>query len=108
MYIPEIGDVVKYNGKTLVVVDMKNYENIGRCTYDRKYLLCDLDILNATKGMVSLSDLDRYGIWIIVRGTEFPHITKITDIAPFDIENVECKKIRQKTLETTITIPIYK
>ena len=36
MYKPGIGDVVKDNGYPVVVVDLKNYENVGSCSYDRK------------------------------------------------------------------------
>ena len=38
-------DVVRDNGYPVVVVDLKNYENVGSCSYDRKYLLCDLEYL---------------------------------------------------------------
>ena len=36
MYRPKIGDVVNDNGRPVVVVDLKNYENSGDCAYDRK------------------------------------------------------------------------
>ena len=35
MYKPEIGDVVKDNDYPVVVVDLKNYENVGSCSYDK-------------------------------------------------------------------------
>ena len=100
MYIPVIGDVVKDNGYSVVVVDMKNYENMGSCSYDRKYLLCDLEYLKQNQGIVTMSDLEQHGRWVTIRGTEFPYIEKVTDVAPFSSENVECKMIRQKTAKT--------
>ena len=95
MYIPAIGDVVKDNGYSVVVVDMNNYENIGSCSYDRKYLLCDLEYLEQNQGIVTMSDLEQHGRWVTIRGTEFPYIEKV-DAAPFSIEIVECRSIRQK------------
>ena len=99
MYRPEIGDVVKDNGCPVVVVDLKNYENSGSCSYDRKYLLCDLKYLQNNHGIVTMSDLEQHGRWVTIRGTEFPIIEKV-DIAPFCIENVECLIIRQKVAKT--------
>lgn len=99
MYKPAIGDVVKDNGYPVVVVDLKNYENIGSCSYDRKYLLCDLEYLEKNQGIVTMSDLEQHGRWVYVCGTEFPVIEKI-DVTPFSIESVECRLIRQKTAKT--------
>lgn len=36
---------------------------------------------------------------ILICGTEFPVIEKV-DTAPFSIENVECRMIRQKVAKT--------
>lgn len=99
MYIPQIGDVVKDNGYLVVVVDLKNYENTGDCAYDRKYLLCDLKYLENNQGIITMSDLERHGRWVTIRGTEFPIIEKV-DVASFCIENVECRIIRQKVAKT--------
>lgn len=99
MYRPEIGDVVKDNGYPVVVVDLKNYENASDCAYDRKYLLCDLKYLENNQGIVTMKDLEQHGRWVIIRGTEFPIIEKV-DVAPFCIENVECRMIRQKVAKT--------
>lgn len=46
-----------------------------------------------------MSDLEKYGRWVTIRGTKFPVIEKV-DIAPFSIENVECRMIRQKVAKT--------
>lgn len=99
MYIPEIGDVVKDNGYSVVVVDLINYETIGSCGYDRKYLLCDLKYLESNQGIVTKSDLEQHGRWVTIRGTEFPLIERV-NTAPFSIENIECRVIRQKTAKT--------
>ncbi len=99
MYKPRIGDVVKDNDYLVVVVSMVNYESAGSCSYDRKYLLCDLDYLKNNQGIITMSDLEKHGRWVIIRGTEFPNIEKV-DIAPFSVEDVECRMIRQKTAKT--------
>lgn len=95
MYRPGIGDVVKDNGNPVVVVDLKNYENIDSCAYDRKYLIVSLDYLEKNQGIITMSDLERHGRWVTIHGTEFPVIEKV-DVAPFSIETVECRMIRQK------------
>jgi hypothetical protein len=41
IYEPLIGDVVKDNVIPVVVVALVNYESIGSCYYDRRYLVCD-------------------------------------------------------------------
>ncbi len=99
MYIPEIGDVVKDNDYSVVLVDMINYENAGGCSYDRKYLLCDLDYLKNNQGIITMSDLEQHGRWVIISGNEFPNIEKV-DVAPFSVENIECRMIRQKKAKT--------
>lgn len=104
MYIPEIGDVVKDNDYPVVVIDMINYENDGSCAYDRKYLLCDLDYLINNQGIITMSDLEQHGRWVTICGTEFPNIEKV-NIAPFSIENIECRMIRQKMAKT---VTVYK
>lgn len=102
MYKPEIGDVIKDNGYPVVIVALKNYEDIGSCSYNRKYLLCDLEYLKKNQGIVTMSDLEEHGRWIRVCGTKFPVIEKV-NVAPFSIENIECRIIRQKVAKT-ITI----
>ena len=101
MYKPAIGDVVKANGRTpMVVVDIKNYETTGNCSYDRKYLLCDVDYLEQHQGVITMTDLTQHGQWITVCGTKFPYIEKVDDIAPFSVESIDCRSIRQKTAKT--------
>ena len=99
MYKPEIGDVVKDNGYPVVIVDLKDYENVDSCSYNRKYLLCDLEYLKNNQGIITMSDLEQYGRWVFVCETEFPVFEKV-DTIPFSIENVECRMIRQKTAKT--------
>jgi hypothetical protein len=102
MYMPQIGDVVKDNGYPVVVVGIKNYETVGSCSYDREYLLCDLDYLEKNQGIVTMPDLELHGRWVTVRGTKFPEIEKV-DVAPFSIENIECCVVKRKKAKT-ITI----
>ena len=101
MYIPKIGDVVIYNGYQAVVVDLKNYENIGSCSYNREYLLCNLEYIEKNQGIVTMSDLKQHGIWVTYYGTKIPDIKKV-DTAQFSIETIECRMIRQKTAKTVI------
>ena len=103
MYRPEIGDVIAYNNKEMVIVDMVNHENIGSCAYDRQYLVCDLDYLAQNHGAVILSDIIAHGAWIDVRGIDFPEFKKIEDAVPFFIEPVKCYTIRPKSAKV-ITI----
>ena len=84
MYKPGIGDVVKDNGYPVVVVDLKNYENVGSCSYDRKYLLCDLKYLENNQGIITMSDLEQHGRWGFVCRAEFPAIEKV-DTTQFSI-----------------------
>lgn len=99
MYKPSIGDVVMYCGRPAVVVYLENYETLGSCSYDRKYLLCDLDYLENQQGLVTLSDLEMHGSWFTVQGMYFPDIEKV-DVAPFEIESVDCLMVRRKTAKT--------
>jgi hypothetical protein len=99
MYIPQIGDVVKDNGYSVVITDMINYETIGSCSYNRKYLFCDLNYLEKNQGVITKDDLELHGRWVYVRGTEFPKIEKV-DVAPFSIEDIECYIVRQKVGKT--------
>ena len=105
MYIPSIGDVIMYCGRPAVVMYLKKYEPIGSCSYDRKYLLCDLDYLENQQGLITMSDLEKHGSWFTVQGQCFPDIEKV-DVAPFDIENVECMRVRRKTAKT-VTTTVY-
>lgn len=101
MYTPRIGDIIKENDCLMVVVDFKNYEDIGSCVYDRKYLLCDLDYIKQNQGIVTMLDLEQHGKWITICGTtKFPYMEKATDVAPFYVEDVNCKMLRQKTAKT--------
>lgn len=102
----EIGDVVIYNGRSVVVVAMNNHENMGSCSYDREYLLCDLEYLKRNQGIITMSNLTLHGRWVSVRGTKFPEFEK-ANVAPFSIEGVECVKIRQKTVKEVKTITIF-
>ena len=63
MYKLGIDDVVKDNGYPVVVIDLKNYENVDSCSYDRKYLLCDLEYLKNNQGIITMSDLEQHGRW---------------------------------------------
>lgn len=99
MYKPKVGDVIKDNGYPVVVVDMKNFEHLGSCSYNRKYLFCELDYLENNQGIITMSDLEQHGRWVTICGNEFPYIEKV-NVAPFSIEIVECRSIRQKVAKT--------
>lgn len=99
MEIIKIGDVIKDNGRLVVVAALKNYENIGSCSYSRDYLFCDLEYLEKNQGIVTMADLEKHGRWVEIRGIEFPAFEKV-DVAPFSIDDVECRMIRQKTAKT--------
>ena len=59
----------------------------------------DLEYLENNQGIITMPDLEQHGRWVTIRGTEFPVIEKV-DTAPFSIENVECRMIRQKVAKT--------
>lgn len=103
-YVPEIGDVVLWNGITMVVVVMKSYENLGSVCYDREYLLYEEEILR-DKDVITLEELDKCGTWVQVHGREFPEIEKACDIAPYEIKSITAFKLRQKKAKTsTMTV----
>ncbi len=105
-YKPYIGDVVNYNGHTVVVMNIKLYENASSCCYDRHYLLCNYDYLSQTlqqQAVIPFDDIRQHSIELHVTGVHFPVFTKVTNIAPFDVQSIECFKIRQKTATTHTT-----
>ena len=101
MYKPKVGDVIRFNGKPVVVVDFKNYEKCVSCDYDRKYLLCDLEYLEKCQGCVPFSQIEAHSTLVVIRGGQFPHMEKI-DTAPFEIKNVDCVMVRRKVPKTVI------
>lgn len=104
-YIPEKGDVVLWNGITMVVVDMKSHEDLGSLCYDREYLLCKEELLH-DKDVMTQEELDKSGTWVQVQGLEFPEIEKACDIAPYEIKPVTVLKVRQKKAKT-ITMTVF-
>jgi len=95
----EIGEVVYNNDMEMVVIDCKSYEDMGSCSYDRKYKVCLLEEIQ-NKDYI----LDEVGTWIQVKGIEFPDIKRVEGIAPFEITKVASYRVRQKQ---TKTITIY-
>jgi len=94
----KIGEVVYNNDMEMVVIDCVSYEDIGSCSYDRKYKICTLEeILN--KDYI----LDDVGTWIQVKGVQFPEIKRVENISPFEITKVASYRVRQKQAKT-ITI----
>lgn len=103
-YVPEIGDVVLWNGITMVVVNMKSHEFLDSVCYDREYLLCEEEILR-DKDVITLEDLEKCGTWVQVQGHEFPEIEKAHDIAPYEIKSITAFKLRQKKAKiVTMTV----
>lgn len=102
-YIPNIGDVILDNGVPHVVICIESYEDVGSCSYDRKYLLCSEDYIKNNQGDSKRSDIEKYGRWLIIKGTHFPDIQKVNDIAPYNINKIDAYSINQKVAKT-ITI----
>ena len=100
-YIPQIGDVVLDNNIPMVVVTMKSYEDVGSCGYDRKYFLCEEEYFHKLSGcMTTIEAMDGHGRWVQVRGTEFPNIKQVMDIAPYEIIPIQGFHVRQKEAKT--------
>lgn len=101
-YIPEIGDVVKYFGKNYVVMNIKSNEDIGSCSYDRKYFICDELYIRECQSLQSFDDLQFIGRWIDCYGSSSPSdlFVKVEDIVPYEIKIVNAYKIRRKKLQT--------
>lgn len=95
-YIPSVGDVVLYNGFPNVVVSMQSYEDYGSCSYDRRYLLCKEEYIKNNQGDIKFSELKRHGEWLSFKGSSFPEIQKIDDIAPYNIDKIDVYSIIQK------------
>ena len=96
----KIGDVVFNNDMPpMVVIDFKNREDISSMSYDRSYKLCLASELEG-KEFISEEDFEKIGYWIEVRGTKFPDIKRVDNIAPFEINIVKSYKIRQKKAKT--------
>ena len=97
-YIPEKGDVVLWNGITMVVVDMKSHEDLGSLCYDREYFLCKEELLH-DKDVMTQEELDKSGTWVQVQGHEFPEFSKtekVFDITPYVISCSKVPKRRRK------------
>lgn len=96
-YILEIGDVVLWNGITMVVVAMKSHENFGSVCYDREYLLCKKELIHNNN--MHLEELKKCGTWVQVQGHEFPEFSKtekVFDITPYVISCSKVPKRRRK------------
>jgi len=91
----KIGEVVYNNDIGMVVIDCVSYEDMGSCSYDRKYKVCSLEeIIN--KDYI----LDNVGDWIQVKGVNFPDIKRVEGIASFEIIKVASYRVRQKQAKT--------
>lgn len=91
-----IGEIVLYKQKELVILDMISYENEGSCNYDRKYKVCRLSELDNIS-QISEDEFNKLGYWIdISKVSNFPEYIKL-DIAPFEIKQEKIYRIRQKT-----------
>lgn len=91
----KIGEVVYNNDIPMVVIDCVNYEDYGSMSYDRKYKLC---LLSEIKGRMYL--VDDVGMWVTIKGTKFPEIERVENVAPFEIEKITAYKVRQKKAKT--------
>lgn len=94
-----VGDVIYNNGMKMVVIDFKNHEDAGSCSYSREYKLCLLEELEG-KDIIDLSPSSTLGYWVKVTGSKFPDIEMVEGIAPFVIEKVLYAKVRQKKAKT--------
>lgn len=101
-YRPEIGDVILKNDIPMVVISMTNYEDIGSCGYDRKYLLCKQSFIEKCEGLVTMSDIEKSGEWVTVMGSEFPLMQKAESIAPYEVKKIEVVNFRQKKGKTVV------
>lgn len=90
----KIGEVVYNNDMKMVVLDCKNREDIGSCSYDRSYKLCLLEELE--DGLFTPEDFEKLGYRVDIRGTSFPYIKRVEGVAPFEITKVTSYRIRQK------------
>ena len=102
----EVGDVIKYEGATYVIADMKNHERCGDCSYNREYLLCYEKDMHDYCGEVKKRDLEVNGFWLQVTGIDFPAFKKVKGIAPYEITTVEYVNIRQKKVKVK-TIKVF-
>ena len=104
MYKPSIGDVVLDNNIPMVVVALESNENVGSCSYDRKYLLCEESYMKEYKehniSTISLEKIMQHGRWVTIYGTKFPEIHKCEDIAPYEIHPIRAYSFRQKEAKT--------
>lgn len=104
MYKPSIGDVVLDNDIPMVVVALENNENVGSCSYDRKYLLCEESYLREYKeyniSTITLEKIMQHGRWVTICRTKFPEIHKCEDIAPYEIHPICAYSFRQKEAKT--------
>lgn len=97
-----IGDVVKYKGNIIVIIDCKNREDYSSMCYDRDYKVCKLSEIENISEM-SEKDFNKLGYWIKVAGnSKFPEYESLDNIAPFEIKEEKIYKIRQKNIVTEI------
>ena len=87
-YVPEIGDIVMYNGTQVVIVDIKNHESTNSLGDDREYLLVSADKLY-TRYQVPVHVIMYDGGWLHVRGKTFPQIGKGLDLAEYAVEPIK-------------------
>lgn len=100
--ILSVGEVVYNNDMPMVVIAQKIREDISSMSYDRSYKLCSLTELE-NKEIISEEDFDKLGMWVDVKGTEFPDIKRVENVAPFNIKPTKVYRIKQKQAKT-ITI----
>ena len=95
-----VGDVVYYNEKLMIVVACENHENIGSCSYDRKYLICEKDYINNNQNTIySKDDIEKHGYWIEIHGMEFPDFER-ADVAPYEVTEIPSFSFREKKRKT--------
>lgn len=97
-----IGEVVYNNDMEMVVIDCKNREDTSSMSYDRSYKICLLSELKG-KDTLSQEEFDKLGMWIEIKGMQFPDIKRVENVAPFVIKPTTIYKVRQKQAKT-ITI----
>ena len=97
----KVGEVIYNNDMKMVVISCVNREDSSSCSYDRTYKLCLLEELES--GLYSEENFEKLGHRMDVRGTSFPDIKRLENVAPFEIMKVTSYMVRQKQAKT-ITI----
>lgn len=90
----KVGEIIQNNDLKMVVLKIRNYEDMGSCAYDRIYTLCTLDELEEVSTLTN-KEFRELGYDVKLTGTSVPMVLKY-DEAPFEIEETKAYRIRRK------------